>query len=335
MKKKIAIALSGGVDSLVAAHLLKNQGHDLFGIHFKNGYEKEDAKLEKIECQLNIPVRTVQLKDVFEKKVVQYFIATYLKGMTPNPCLMCNRVIKFGALYEAASGLGASLMATGHYVRNNLFKGIDGAKEQSYFLSMVKPEKLTNIIFPLGNMTKKEVLLLAEKNSLTPLEKKESQDICFIKSRSVSDFIISKTGISFKPGDIITPDGEKIGVHHGLHRFTIGQRRGINCPGHEPYYVKAIDMKNNRLVVGLRQELMQKNLIAKDINWLMPPPEAPVKVQTKIRYSHPPSDSILIPESNQVQIIFDEPQYAVTPGQAAVFYKKDQVMGAGIIQQDA
>lgn len=337
MKKTVAIALSGGVDSLAAAHLLKQQGNDLFGIHFTTGYETEGTPLEKIESQLDIPIKCIELGEIFEKKVVNYFIDAYLTGLTPNPCMICNRSIKFGALHDAATGSGATAIATGHYVRyenNRLLKGTDRKKEQSYFLAMVGHDRLANTLFPLGNMTKKEVVQVAQANRLVPLEKKESQDICFIKKRSVSDFIAFKTGASFTPGKIVTPKGQIIGSHNGLHGFTIGQRRGINCPGPEPYYVKAIDLKRNRLIVGLKSDLLQRTLVVKDINWLIPPPSARIQVETKIRYSHTPAGSLLIPESNHVKIIFNTPQNAVTPGQCAVFYRNDQVLGAGIIQQE-
>lgn len=355
MKKKhipttgrVAVAVSGGVDSMVSVWLLKQTHPDLCGIHFVTGYERQPVNIENLEKQLNIPIHCIDFRDIFEKHVVQYFIDTYCKGRTPNPCLICNKTIKFGALYDAAVDIGADTLATGHYAKilhdraGNAFlvKGKDPLKDQSYFLSMLSREQLRHTIFPLADLTKQEVVQLARKNGLMPSQGKESQDICFIHGTSFADFIVSKTAMAFTPGAIVTLNNTVIGTHRGLHCYTIGQRRGLNCPGPAPYYVKKIDIKKNRLIVAFKEELFEQELYVKNLNWPcsdFAPPTAPVEVITKIRYSHSGAPSTLIPSpessnSDGVKIVFKTPQLAVTPGQGAVFYDKDKVVGAGIIQ---
>ncbi|MFO7885129.1 MAG: tRNA 2-thiouridine(34) synthase MnmA [Desulfobacteraceae bacterium] len=346
MSITVAIGMSGGIDSLVAGFLLKRQYKKVFGIHFTTGYETENIDFSFIENQLDIQIVHIDLHSVFEKTIVDYFIQTYLKGKTPNPCLICNKTIKFGSLIAAAETHGATLFATGHYARIQrdktgqiaLLKGKDPLKEQSYFLSMLGFEQLEKAVFPLENMTKKEVHEFAETHHLCQPVKKESQDICFIKDSPVADFISLKTNRLFRPGDIVTKENKVIGRHNGLHRFTIGQRRGINCPGPYPYYVLKIDTKNNKLVVGSRQDLLQKAFYIQDINYLTPHPEFPsrvtakTRVTAKIRYAHKGAPAFFINDEKGGKIIFDTPQPAVTPGQAAVLYSGDQVVCAGIIQ---
>ncbi|MEA1967195.1 MAG: tRNA 2-thiouridine(34) synthase MnmA [Thermodesulfobacteriota bacterium] len=340
MTETIAIGLSGGVDSLVAGFILKQKYKNVFGIHFTTGYEKSLIDFSFIEEQLSIKIFHVDLKKIFENQVVDYFIKTYLNGKTPNPCLICNKMIKFGALYTAAENLGADLLATGHYAKTiinetgtiSLLKGKDIVKEQSYFLSMLSPGQLEKAIFPLSDMTKPEVKEFAALNNLNPPEKKESQDICFINEKSFADFISIKNGITPLPGEIVTKDNQILGRHNGLHSFTIGQRRGIDCPGPAPYYVIKIDMKNNRLVVGFKEDLLQKEFYMKNLNWIEKPAATPARVVTKIRYSHKGAESVLVLDKNGGKIIFDTPQSAVTPGQGAVFYSGDKVLGAGIIK---
>jgi len=332
--------MSGGIDSLVAGFILKRQYKNVFGVHFTTGYETENIDFSFIEDQLNIQIVHIDLHSVFEKTIVDYFIQTYLKGKTPNPCLICNKTIKFGTLITAAEHHGANLFATGHYARIQrdktgqiaLLKGKDPLKEQSYFLSMLGGEQLEKAVFPLGNMTKKEVHEFAETHHLCQPVKKESQDVCFIKDSLVADFISLKTGALFRPGDIVTKENKVIGRHNGLHRFTIGQRRGINCPGPYPYYVHKIDIKNNRLVVGSRQDLFQKTFHIQDINCLPPHLKLLSRVTAKIRYAHKGAPALFIKDETGGKVVFDTPQPAVTPGQAAVLYSGDQVVCAGIIQ---
>ena len=350
--KKIAIALSGGIDSLVAAYILKKQNTDLFGIHFQTGYENKKIDLSKAGARLGIEIKCVDLSNDFEIHVINYFIETYLKGKTPNPCIICNKKIKFDVLYKACNDLGADFIATGHYAgikkdksgHNCLVKARDTGKDQSYFLAMLSSAQLDRTVFPLGEMCKSEVKKIAELNDLIPPEKKESQDICFIKRKSFSEFIQSKRNIQSAPGKIIRTDGEIIGTHNGLYEFTIGQRHGLNCPGPAPYYVKEIDIKNNILVAGFKNELFKKELFLENIHWTGKPITCCREIKTKIRYRHREKKSVFIPEvlkipeitdiscKNTAKIIFNEPQYAVTPGQTAVFYAKDRVLGCGIIK---
>ena len=357
----VAIALSGGVDSLVSGLLIKKKFKNVFGIHFTTGYEKTSINAKVLENQLGFPVYIVDLSQIFETQVVQYFISTYLKGKTPNPCVICNQKIKFNALWEKARALGANAIATGHYatIVNSLSfpekkisqpflaKGIDPVKDQSYFLSMLSLEQLERVIFPLAGFTKSQVKNLAKENNLTSLTPSESQDICFIHDKDFSQFIIKKKGLSPKSGNIIDLHGKKVGIHKGLHTFTIGQRRGINCPASEPYYVRHIDLSTNTLVVCFKKDLVQNQMQVDKIIWNYPfinkinkidksngikKAKENLKVITKIRYSHKGAASQLTFDNNLCNVIFDEPQSAVTPGQAAVFYKNDRVLGAGIIK---
>ncbi|MBF0202183.1 MAG: tRNA-specific 2-thiouridylase, partial [Desulfamplus sp.] len=220
---KIAVALSGGVDSLVAAWLLKQAEHDVMGIHFLTGYEKKNLDIKPIAHQLNIPVYTVDLRDAFERDVVSYFIKSHRMGKTPNPCMICNKKIKFGVLYDAAAKLGADMLATGHYAgvrygsdgKPYLIKARDPLKDQSYFLAMLSRKQLEHALFPLADFTKQEVLAIAKRNGLHPLEKVESQDICFVHGRSFADFMESK-GEAFPEGEIVNLENEVIGIHRGL-----------------------------------------------------------------------------------------------------------------------
>ncbi len=341
----VAIALSGGVDSLVAGFLMKKAYKEVFGVHFTTGYEKTPTNVKALENQLGFPVHTINLTQLFEKQVVQYFISTYLEGKTPNPCVICNKQIKFGALLEKARTLGADAIATGHYAtivnplafpdrkisKSWLEKGVDPLKDQSYFLSMLSSEQLDRIILPLAGFTKPQVKMLAKKNNLSPTTSAESQDICFIQDTGFSQFILDKKGISPTPGPIKDINGKIVGTHKGLHAYTIGQRRGLNCPASEPYYVRYIDLSTNTLVVCFKKDLAQTKMQVGNIIWNYSGTHE-ISMISKIRYSHKGAASRLICNGASGQVIFDSPQFAITPGQAAVFYQGNRVLGAGIIQ---
>ena len=338
--KKVAIALSGGVDSLVAGYILKQKYPEVFGIHFSTGYENNNFDLSSIADQLDIEIKNIDLSSLFENKIVNYFINTYLSGKTPNPCILCNKIIKFGALLDAAESFGADALATGHYAKitkhpyhHSLVKGVDNLKEQSYFLSLLSEKELSKIIFPLGDLTKKELKKFALEKNLSPVEKKESQDICFLKNETIGQFIHSKVDIGSKSGDIVTTEKKIIGTHKGLYNFTIGQRRGINCPSSEPYYVKTIDAENNTLVVCFKDEILTKNFSVTSLNWIQKDIKFPLNATTKIRYNHNQSESLLTKTDNSsiIDVKFTIPQFAITPGQSAVFYDNDEVIGSGII----
>jgi tRNA-specific 2-thiouridylase len=364
MKRLTAISISGGIDSLVAAYLLKEQGHDVIGIHFTTGYEIQSSdekntsfsnsdasvlspittrasrKISHIEDQLGIEVRLIDCSIKFKNKVVDYFTRTYQTGQTPNPCMVCNPSIKFGTVLAFARKLGASSLATGHYSvitrdskdRFHLFKGVDPIKDQSYFLALMTQQQLAGACFPLGGMIKSEVIKLAAQKNLEPIIKTESQDICFIRGKTYGEFLSRQQGFEPKPGLIEDVNGNILGEHKGLHLFTIGQRRGINCPASEPYYVVSMDTDQNLLMVGFKKNLLSAECRVININWINQKPNSPIKVHTRIRYRHNAAASKLFPVNQDTAIVrFEKPQSAITPGQCAVFYKDDEVLGGGWI----
>jgi tRNA-specific 2-thiouridylase len=345
MKPLMAVALSGGIDSLVAAKLLIQNGYPLVGIHFLNGYETPDhpspQELQELLAErLGIEVFILDAVQPFKQTVVSYFVRTYLSGLTPNPCMVCNPLVKFGTVLDYALSLGASHLATGHYARIaldangawRLFKGIDPIKDQSYFLSRMTQAQLAHACFPLGGMTKSRVVQLAENLNLEPVHRGESQDICFIKGRTYGEFLMHQEGFVSPLGPIATVARKIIGEHPGLHLFTIGQRRGINCPAAQPYYVVRLDRKANTLVVGFKSDLLALSCKAYDINWIAGPPQFPARVYTRVRYRSQAIGSTLYPAADGVDVMFDTPQLSVTPGQGAVFYREDgELIGGGWI----
>ena len=368
MKPKIAIAVSGGIDSLMAAHLLLEQGYNVFGVHFITGFETQPPipikklsatdtsseipdsikvqashKTAHITTQLGIDVQLFDCSVQFKRTVVDYFTQTYQEGQTPNPCMVCNPSIKFGTILDFVRQQGASHLATGHYARTleddqgrfHLLKGVDAAKDQSYFLALLTPKQLAQACFPLGEMKKPEVVKLAEKKGLTPAAKEESQDICFVKSQSYGEFLTSQQGFNPQPGIIEDVNGNILGEHKGLHLFTIGQRRGINIPASEPYYVVDMNRKQNRLKVGFKEDLLAWQCKVANINWINQNPTEPINVHTRVRYRHKAAASKLIPLDAHTAIVhFERPQSAITPGQCAVFYYDEEVLGGGWIDKD-
>lgn len=342
MKRVIAIALSGGIDSLVAAHLLKENGDQVLGIHFLTGFEDDACSRRKVRClsnQLHIPITVLDLRQQFSDIVVDYFTQEYKDGRTPNPCMICNPHIKFGIVLDYALKLGASALATGHYARTEissdktvrLLKGADRKKEQSYFLAFLSQTQLSKVEFPLGNLEKSTVKKLADQYGLEPFTAGESQDICFIKG-SYADFLSHRAGVESKPGIIEDVHGTILGRHRGLHHYTVGQRRGINCPAKEPYYVIRLDSSQNKLIVGFKSEGYATECRVTSVHWIDSPPRETIRVFVRIRYRHKAVASDLIPSHNhEVLIRFMSPQAAVTPGQGAVFYRGEDVIGAGII----
>lgn len=362
MIQTTAVALSGGVDSLVAAYLLKKSDHPVFGIHFVSGYETPPSEdifetkdpdseffklshahpLSALKDLLDIEIWAIDCRRRFRQKIVDYFINAYLKGETPNPCMVCNTAIKFGLMLESAAQMGASHLATGHYAicektpqnRYVLKKGRDGSKEQSYFLAMLNQSQLAHAKFPLGRMTKQQVSQMAATNKLIPVSGDESQDICFIKNKHYSRFLAEHAGLQPIPGEIVDVDGKCVGRHQGLYLYTIGQRRGINSPATEPYYVIRLDTDNNRLVVGFKKDLYRHECKIHQINWIPEKPETSMRVMTKIRYRHDPAASEIFPTGEDTAIInFFSPQPAITPGQAAVCYHSDRVVAGGWIYE--
>ena len=351
MKKKTAVAISGGVDSLMAACVLKEQGQDIVGIHFITGFETDvyqsqqppnyhRLKILDIGKQLGIPIEIVDIRSEFQEKIIDYFTQTYNKGQTPNPCMRCNPIIKFGRILSHAHSLGAYKLATGHYARIkkdpsgnfHLFKGLDNQKDQSYFLARLTRQQLENASFPLGDMQKTDVKQMAAQRGLQPATRDESQDVCFIKHISYGEFLSAQKGFKCKPGLIENVNGQIIGEHNGLHLFTIGQRRGINCPAAEPYYVIRLDTERNRLTVGTKKDLISFECRVVEINWIGKEPTVPMELHTRIRYRGKEAASMVFPQAKSTAMVrFKNPQSAVTPGQGAVFYQDDEILGGGWI----
>ena len=350
MKPKIAVAISGGVDSLMAAYLLKQKRYSIQGIHFLTGFEpagsswaSSDRSVHPIfgvGDQLGIPVELVDCRKEFQSRVVDYFVQTYGQGQTPNPCVVCNPRIKFGVILEHAKTAGAEYLATGHYARIKkeegsicrLYRGADPQKDQSYFLARLSQQQLRHAFFPLGGMTKQEVKSLAEQKGFSPAADSESQDVCFIKADAYADFLESRPGFNSRPGPIVDQEGNVIGEHPGLHRFTVGQRRGINCPAADPYYVVRLDHGKNRLIVGSKADGLSEKCSVNHVNWIVNEPEMPMRVHARVRYRHREVPALISrKDHSSVQVDFDEPELAVTPGQAAVFYDDDEILGGGFI----
>lgn len=357
MKPLTAIAISGGVDSMMAAYRLRREGHAVIGIHFLTGYEtafpspsteslSQDHKdtiaagIAELAGRLDIPFKILDLSAQFKQDVIRYFIDSYEDGRTPNPCMVCNPRIKFGALLGFARTLGAERLATGHYARIrtdksgrfHLLRGVDRAKDQSYFLAFLHQDQLSRALFPLGEFTKTSVKEMATLNGLKPITVGESQDICFIKGLSYGGFLARQPNFSPQPGPIADVNGNVIGRHNGLHLFTIGQRRGINCPAAEPYYVVRIDKRQNRLIVGFKKDMGASQCRVTEINWINGRPPSPLRVKTRVRYRHQAAPSTVTPlDDRTAMVAFDAPEAAITPGQGAVFYQDDEVLGGGWI----
>lgn len=357
-KEKIVVAMSGGVDSSLAAALLKKGGFDIVGVTFKTWPKEEcGASFSRACCSLEaitraravaedlkIPYYVLDFNEDFKKEVIDYFCAEYLKGLTPNPCILCNEKMKFGKLLEKGRLLGARSVATGHYSKisfdknSNRFllkEGKDKSKDQSYFLFSLTQEQLKCAIFPLGDFTKKKTRSLAKKFRLKTYNTVSSQDICFIQDINYGEYIKKRTGLEIKKGEIVDKNGKVLGYHKGIPFYTIGQRRGLGIAYKEPLYVTAIDVAGNSIIVGTKKDVLKKSLIADRLNWIsIEDIEKPLKITAKIRYNHEKAKATVTRlGSDSVRVEFDEPQEAPTPGQAVVFYDKDVVVGGGWIKE--
>lgn len=351
---KVVAAMSGGVDSSVAAALLKQQGYDVVGMMLRLWSEpgKEDsnrcctpdsmAMARRVAAKLDIPFYVVDAKEIFRETVVQYFLDGYAIGQTPNPCLLCNRQIRWTFLLEHALALGADFMATGHYVRkttmdnriHQLLRAVDPSKDQSYVLHFLDQEKLARALFPVGEYPKSEIRKMAAELNLPVYKRPDSQDLCFLAGEDYRNFIQRNATKMLVPGEIVRRGGESLGEHSGLANYTIGQRKGLGVQSSVPLYVLGKDASTNTLIVGEADELGTDELLAGDVNWPSgEAPDAPFRAEVKIRYTAREARAQVTPlkSGKEVRVRFDAPQRDVTPGQAAVFYDGDLLLGGGII----
>jgi tRNA-specific 2-thiouridylase len=351
--------MSGGVDSSVAAALLHEQGYDVIGITMKlwDGPETAEARhktcctlddvsdARRVAAQLDIPFFVVNFKSQFGSHVIDYFTESYRQGYTPNPCVQCNRYLKFTHLRQRAQQLGAQWIATGHYAtvsqgedgRYYLHRGRDAGKDQSYFLFDLTQEQLRQTLLPLGHYRKDEVRAQAARLRLNVAQKPESQEICFIPDGDYRAFLRTRLASDEAlPGPMQTTAGEIVGEHQGLPFYTVGQRRRLGIAAGEPFYVTEVQTEHNTLVVGSRQEAMGEACTVERLNWLCSPPARALSTTVQIRYRHQPVLATVEPiDADRARVVFREPQFAVTPGQAAVFYDGDTVLGGGWISREA
>jgi len=349
---KVAVAMSGGVDSSVAAALLVEQGYEVLGIMLRlwsePGSESTNrcctpdamAQAKRVCAQLGIPFYTIDAQDVFYNQVVEYFVDGYTQGITPNPCLRCNRHIRWEFLLNHALAFGSQFMATGHYARLStganriqLMKAVDEAKDQSYVLHVLDQEQLSKAIFPLGDYSKSEVRQLARELDLPVADRPESQDLCFLGDGDYREFLGRNSKQNQPGGLILNSQGEFLGNHDGLARYTIGQRRGLGLSSPIPLYVLEKDQSRDVLIVGSKDDLDREKLFANGVNWVsIEPPTNPIQSKVKIRYkSNDESATIYPTQSESVEVKFDQKVKGITPGQAAVFYQDDICLGGGII----
>ncbi|MCX7911503.1 MAG: tRNA 2-thiouridine(34) synthase MnmA [Dehalococcoidales bacterium] len=337
---RVAVALSGGVDSSVAAALLKGAAHEVLAVTMRIAENtRAESEAAEVARRLGIPHHIFDLRQEFSP-IISYFLREYASGRTPNPCVFCNARVKFGILMERALQLGADIFATGHYARVErdaatgryiLKKGLDRRKDQSYFLVMLTQQQLGRTVFPLGSMTKDEVRAIARRMDLPAVERTESREICFIPDNDHVRFL--KNHLSFVPGPVLDRSGNVIGEHRGIPAYTIGQRRGLGLASAGPLYVTAIRPERNAIIVGDKKGTYSRALIAGELNWIaIPPPQRPLRARARVRYRHPEDEAVVIPQDGStVRVEFARPQMAVTPGQVIAFYDGDTVLGGGII----
>jgi tRNA-specific 2-thiouridylase len=356
-KKRVAVAMSGGVDSSVAAALLVQEGYEVIGMMMRLWSEPgpggslptnrcctpdQMADARRIANHLDIPFYVVDVQDHFRKNIVQFFIDEHLAGRTPNPCIECNRKIRFTLLLEHALALGADFLATGHYAQVRcvdgalqLTKGEDVSKDQSYVLFTLDQQKLAHSLFPVGKFPKSQVRKLAEQFGLTVAGKQDSQDLCFLADGDYRRFLADYSENTILPGPIVTEAGQELGQHAGLPFYTIGQRKKLGISSQKPLHVLRKDNDQNALVVGPRESLGQQTMLVRDLNWISgKPPAAADPVQIKVRYKAcPVAGAISMLGSGYARVVFEEPVFGITPGQGAVFYNNEICLGGGLIAE--
>lgn len=339
-KERVVVAMSGGVDSSLAAALLKDAGYEVSGAYMRL-WANPNHDISDLEhtCQLlNIPLHKLNFETEFKNIVIDYFCREYSLGRTPNPCIACNQHIKFGLLLSKALETGADYLATGHYARierspnsYSLLKAVDTTKDQSYFLYTLGQRELQHLMLPLGNLSKAEVRRLAAERGLPTSSRRDSQDVCFIPDNDYRSFIAKH--IPVKAGDIVDTEGRALGKHTGLAQYTVGQRQGLGLASNERLYVLRFDVANNRLVVGTKDQLLNNRLSATNLSWVSGnAPQEPIDITAKIRYKSPEAAAKLFIRDGRAEVQFVKPQRAITPGQAVVFYQGDAVLGGGMIE---
>lgn len=348
---KVVVGLSGGVDSSVAAATLHRQGYDVVGLTLwlmrGKGQCCSEGMVDAARLceELEIPYHVVDSREVFDKQIVEYLVSGYGAGITPLPCSQCNKAVKFGPMLSyAREELGVDTIATGHYARitqdtdtgrYQLRRAVDLSKDQSYFLYDLDQTVLAHTIFPLGDQTKTETRRMATEFGLHTAEKPESQDLCLIEAHGSMRTFLDKY-LAPQPGEIVDQSGRVLGQHDGVHHYTIGQRRGIGIAAERPLYVIGIDAGKNQVIVGDRDAIQKSEFTVQRVNWVsIAAPTMPIRAEVQIRYRSTAAPCTVIPlEENRVRVVFDEPQLSVTPGQAAVWYQGDLLLGGGVIETD-
>lgn len=357
-KKKVMIGMSGGVDSSVAAAILLEKGYEVIGVTMQIWPDMEEERLKteggccslsavddarRVANKLGIPYYVMNFKEVFEKKVIDYFTEEYINGRTPNPCIACNRHVKFDALLNKAVSMGIDYIATGHYAKVEfdetskrflLKKSVTDRKDQTYALYNLTQEQLARTLMPIGDYEKERVRELAKELGLTVATKPDSQEICFVEDNDYAGFIEKNTDYKVKPGNFVDTKGKILGRHNGIIHYTVGQRKGLGITFGKPMFVVGIDAKNDNVVLGEEGEVLSDSLTASDLNFIsIEKLDGPMRVEAKIRYSAKPAAATITPaDEGRVKVVFDIPQRAITPGQSVVFYDGDVVVGGGVIE---
>lgn len=355
-KKKVVIGMSGGVDSSVAAHLLKEAGYDVIGVTMQIWQAEDTCSVEenggccglsavedarRVAADIGIPYYVMNFRNEFKENVIDYFVEEYLQGHTPNPCIACNRYVKWESLLQRSLEIGADYIATGHYARvvkldngrYTLKKSATSAKDQTYALYNLTQHQLSHTLMPVGEYTKDQIRAIAEKINLQVANKPDSQEICFVSDNNYAGYIEEATGQTPVPGNFVTVDGKVIGKHKGIIHYTVGQRKGLNLSMGHPVFVVAIRPETNEVVIGNAEDVFSDRLTCNRLNFMtFEDLEGEMKVTAKIRYSHKGSEAVIKKiDDDTVECVFTEPQRAITPGQAVVFYDGDYVVGGGTI----